>query len=143
MSRLNTSDAFPLFSALCHNSQIGHVQWLLPSISYVFRNEMGRADAFRCLLKVPLIAPRRGCSKSILFALLVNHKYFVRATPALQDQGQRMRGALKGAGCSSATNPQLCHHLMATQHVEHEDSSPAHLLSSAAWTLICTDLKAS
>lgn len=62
---------------------------------------MGHADAFRCLLgdasvKVPLHALRCGCSKSILFPLLMNHKYYVRATPALPDQGQRMRGALRG-----------------------------------------------
>lgn len=90
MSRCKTSDAFVLFSACYHSSQNGNVKWLPLSILYIFKNEMGCADAFRRLMgdtsvKVPLHALRCHYSKSILFSLLMNGKYFLRATSAQRD----------------------------------------------------------
>lgn len=76
MMRCETSDASVLSPARYRSSQNGDVKWLPPSILYVFKNEMGCADAFRCLMgdasvKVPLHALRCHYSKSIPFSLLL------------------------------------------------------------------------
>jgi len=94
--RYKTSDAFVLFPACYHSSQNGAVKWLPPSILYVFKNEMGCADAFRCLMgdtsvKVPLHALRCCYSKSILFSLLINGKYFLGAPSAWRKE-ERSQG---------------------------------------------------
>lgn len=100
MSRRKSSDAFVLFPARYHSSQNGDVKWLPLSVLYVSKNEMGCADAFRCLMgdvsvKVPLHALRCRYSKSILFLLLIHGRYFL----GLLGQGG---GRELGRGCGGA-----------------------------------------
>lgn len=100
-SRCKVSDAF---SARYHSSWNGDVKWLPLSISYIFKNEMGCADAFRCLMgdtsvEVPLHALRRRRSKSIPFSLRINGKYFPRATSAWREEAGS-RGLLAKLGAA-------------------------------------------
>lgn len=108
MSRCKTSDAFVLFSARYHSSQNGDVKWLPLSILYVFKNEMGCADAFRCLMgdtsvKVLLHALRCHYSKSILFLLLINGKYFLRATSERREEDRSWGLLAKPSTAGSAS----------------------------------------